>query len=48
LSYVRNLKFDDTPDYDYIRFILTTALVDAGEEEDNVYDWMLPERDSHK
>lgn len=40
LSYVRNLGFEDTPDYDYLRDILTQALKNAGEVEDGEYDWM--------
>ncbi|KAJ5894341.1 hypothetical protein N7495_006032 [Penicillium taxi] len=40
LSYVRNLGFEDTPDYDYCRDLLTQALKNAGEVEDGEYDWM--------
>ena len=40
LSYVRNLVFEDTPDYDYLRDLLTQALKNAGEVEDGEYDWM--------
>jgi len=40
LSYVRNLGFEDTPDYDYLRDLLTQALKNAGEVEDGEYDWM--------
>jgi casein kinase 1 len=41
LSYVRNLGFEDTPDYDYLRDLFTRALQRQGEQEDGVYDWML-------
>ncbi|ORY79106.1 kinase-like domain-containing protein [Protomyces lactucae-debilis] len=41
LSYVRNLGFEDTPDYDYLRDLFTRALQRLGEPEDGVYDWML-------
>jgi casein kinase 1 len=37
---VRNLGFEDTPDYDYLRDLLTQALKNAGEVEDGEYDWM--------
>lgn len=37
---MRNLGFEDTPDYDYLRDILTQALKNAGEVEDGEYDWM--------
>lgn len=40
LSYVRNLGFEDTPDYDYLRELFTTALKSTGEVEDGEYDWM--------
>lgn len=40
LSYVRNLGFEDTPDYDYLRDLFTKALQNNGEVEDGEYDWM--------
>jgi casein kinase 1 len=40
LTYVRNLGFEDTPDYDYLRELFTQALKDAGGVEDGEYDWM--------
>lgn len=40
LSYVRNLGFEDTPDYDYLRDLFTKALQSSGEVEDGDYDWM--------
>lgn len=40
MTYVRNLGFEDTPDYDYLRDLLTQALKNAGEVEDGEYDWM--------
>ncbi|KAK0701485.1 kinase-like domain-containing protein [Apiosordaria backusii] len=40
LTYVRNLGFEDTPDYDYLRELFTTALKEAGIPEDGEYDWM--------
>jgi casein kinase 1 len=39
LSYVRNLGFEDTPDYDYLRDLFTQALKNAGEVENGEYDW---------
>lgn len=41
LSYVRNLGFEDTPDYDFLRDLLTQALKSTGEVEDGEYDWMM-------
>ncbi|KAF8459106.1 kinase-like domain-containing protein [Terfezia claveryi] len=40
LTYVRNLGFEDTPDYDYLRDLFTQALKNLGEVEDGEYDWM--------
>lgn len=40
LSYVRNLGFEDTPDYDYLRELFTQALKNTGDIEDGEYDWM--------
>ena len=40
LSYVRNLGFEDTPDYDYLRDLFTKALQVNGEVEDGEYDCM--------
>ena len=40
LSYVRNLGFEDTPDYDFLRDLFTQALKNGGEVEDGEYDWM--------
>ncbi|KAI5299020.1 hypothetical protein KEM56_003595, partial [Ascosphaera pollenicola] len=40
LTYVRNLGFEDTPDYDYLRDLFTQALKKTGEVEDGEYDWM--------
>ncbi|KAL1960193.1 hypothetical protein VTO42DRAFT_8736 [Malbranchea cinnamomea] len=40
LTYVRNLGFEDTPDYDYLRDLFTQALQKTGEVEDGEYDWM--------
>ncbi|CAN9445546.1 unnamed protein product [Alternaria alternata] len=40
LSYVRSLGFEDAPDYDYLRGLLTKALRNAGKLEDNEYDWV--------
>lgn len=39
LEYTRNLGFEETPDYDYLRDILTKALKNSGEDENGEYDW---------
>ncbi|KAH9892321.1 protein kinase-like domain-containing protein [Xylariomycetidae sp. FL2044] len=48
LTYVRNLGFEDTPDYDYLRELFTQALKNTGEVEDGEYDWMKISKDSSK
>ncbi|ODQ68662.1 kinase-like protein, partial [Nadsonia fulvescens var. elongata DSM 6958] len=40
LIYVRNLGFEENPDYDYLRRLFTQALKTVGEVEDGEYDWM--------
>ncbi|EUC27681.1 hypothetical protein COCCADRAFT_9783 [Bipolaris zeicola 26-R-13] len=42
LIYVRDLGFEDTPDYDYLHRLLTQALESTGDFEDGEYDWMKP------
>lgn len=41
LSYVRNLGFEDTPDYEHLRELFLQALSRTGEKDDGIYDWML-------
>ena len=48
LTYVRNLGFEDTPDYDYLRELFTQALKNTGEVEDGEYDWMKLAKDNGK
>jgi len=48
LTYVRNLGFEDTPDYDYLRDLFTQALKDAREVEDGEYDWMIKGKQDKK
>lgn len=39
LKYVRELDFETTPDYDYLRGLFTQAIEENGMVEDGVYDW---------
>ncbi|WPK25281.1 hypothetical protein PUMCH_002592 [Australozyma saopauloensis] len=40
LTYVRNLEFDEDPDYAYLLNLMDGALESIGEKEDGHYDWM--------
>ena len=40
LQYVRELGFEDTPDYDYLRGLFDTILKKEGNTDDGQYDWM--------
>jgi hypothetical protein len=38
---VKNLKFDEKPDYTYLKKIFKERFVKEGFEYDYVYDWIL-------
>lgn len=40
LTYVRNLNFDETPDYKYLVGLMDKAMITLGFEDDGHYDWM--------
>lgn len=40
LMYVRNLKFDEDPDYAYLILLMDKAFISIEATEDNHYDWM--------
>lgn len=39
INYARNLKFEEKPDYAYIKNLIKSALKSNGSEFDYVYDW---------
>ncbi|KAJ3206050.1 casein kinase I, partial [Entophlyctis luteolus] len=41
MSYCRELKFEETPDYDYLRGLMNKALARIGELDDGLFDWMF-------
>lgn len=41
MNYCRNLKFDEKPDYGYLKKIFKELFVKSGYEYDYVYDWLL-------
>jgi len=41
LSYCRNLKFEEKPDYNYLRSLLKDLFVKSGYEMDYQYDWNI-------
>lgn len=40
LAYTRNLRFDETPDYEYLIFLMDRSLQEIGAVDDGHYDWM--------
>jgi serine/threonine protein kinase len=48
MNYVRKLGFEETPDYDYLRGLFDNVLKRMGEEEDNVFDWMIKLEEQRK
>lgn len=41
LSYCRNLRFDEKPDYNYLRKLFKDLFKRSGFVQDYVYDWNL-------
>jgi len=41
LNYTRSLKYEDGPDYEYLRRILKDLLIREGYQRDHVYDWNI-------
>mmetsp|Transcript_9219 Transcript_9219/g.8105 ORF Transcript_9219/g.8105 Transcript_9219/m.8105 type:complete len:112 (+) Transcript_9219:796-1131(+) len=41
LSYCRNLKFEDKPDYSYLKALFKDLFVKSGYEWDYQYDWNI-------
>jgi hypothetical protein len=39
LSYVRSMKFDETPNYDYIIKLMVNEVKENGYKQDYIYDW---------
>ncbi|KAL1915984.1 uncharacterized protein VTP21DRAFT_6372 [Calcarisporiella thermophila] len=48
MSYVRKLGFEETPDYDFLRDLLSKAAARAGVVEDGVYDWYCIKEDKRE
>jgi hypothetical protein len=48
LAYCRNLRFDEKPDYAYLRKILKDLFKRSGYEQDYIYDWNLVDEEKKK
>lgn len=48
LYYCRNLRFDEKPDYQFLRRLFKDAMYRNGFEYDYLYDWMPQEKTSQK
>jgi hypothetical protein len=44
MNYCRNLKFEDRPDYSYLRKLFKDLFYKLGYEYDYVFDWMLQKK----
>ncbi|KAJ3198752.1 casein kinase I [Entophlyctis luteolus] len=40
-NYARDLKFDEQPDYEYLKGLLNKVLAKNGYIDDGIYDWMI-------
>ncbi|KAK8792924.1 hypothetical protein WA158_005088 [Blastocystis sp. Blastoise] len=40
LTYCRGLKFDETPNYEYLRGLFSTCMIKNNFKDDGIYDWM--------
>jgi hypothetical protein len=47
LTYVRNLRFDEKPDYAYLRTLLKDLFTKSGFELDYIYDWNLIQKNDN-
>ncbi len=47
LRYCRSLRFDDRPDYAYLRTLFRDLYLREGFEDDSVFDWSLMKNDSN-
>jgi len=41
LNYVRKLRFEETPDYDFLRELFAKVMKNNGDIDDQIYDWNL-------
>jgi hypothetical protein len=48
MSYCRDLKFEEKPDYNYLRRIFKNLFNREGYEYDYVYDWCLLDKKNRK
>lgn len=48
MTYCRNLKFDEQPDYNYCRQLFADLMVKLNYKTDNIYDWNIMAQEKKK
>jgi len=48
ILYTRDLKFDDRPDYGFLKKVLKTIIETYKLDIDNIFDWVLKKMESEK
>ena len=41
MQYCRNLRFEDAPDYNYLKRLFKEKLIKEGYQYDHIFDWIL-------
>ena len=41
MQYCRNLKYEDSPDYNYLKRLFKEKLIKEGYQYDHIFDWIL-------
>jgi hypothetical protein len=41
MQYCRNLKYEESPDYNYLKRLFKEKLIKEGYQYDHIFDWIL-------